>query len=97
MLNETDGVEGLIPNVKCKKCGKNQWEYTDEPYSWSCPYCGNLIYFTYGELRQQIDVLMASQERRAEYVKSVDGASIKPKRNETLKKLRFENRLEATV
>ena len=83
-------VEGLIPREKCHKCGKNLWEYNDEPYTWSCPYCGNLIYFTYGVLKQQIDIVAEHRERRGEFVKSVSGDTIKPKRNETLKKIRFE-------
>ena len=87
-------IEDVLPSEACHKCGKVVWTFTDEPYTWSCSYCGNIIYLTYGALRQQIDFLMSNPERRVEFVKSIDGGSIRPKKNEELKRIRFDQLME---
>lgn len=81
-----------FPSESCHKCGKSYWSNTEMKHSWSCVYCGNLIYFSYGSFRQQIDLVLASENRSSEFVRSPCGTKIMPKTNETLKRLRFKER-----
>lgn len=88
---EVKQLEGF-PNEPCHKCGKRYWSNTEEKYSWSCVYCGNLIYFRYGSFRQQIDLVMEASARNSEFVKTPCGTKIVPKTSETIRKIRFEEK-----
>lgn len=57
-------------------------------FTWGCAYCGNLLYFTYGATRQQIDLVMASP-RGHEFARSESGKSIVPIRNQDLLAIDF--------
>lgn len=46
----------IAPSGSCHKCDKTCWVEQAEPLVWSCFYCGNLAYYTYGTMRQQIDI-----------------------------------------
>lgn len=87
--------ETLIPKEACHKCGKCKWVFEDE-YTWICGNCGNLIILNYGVLIQQIDIVMNTKTRNKEYIKSVDGKVVKPKKNEELKKIKFNNSRKRT-
>jgi len=76
------------PVAKCKKCGRSIWASSNTTLTWSCVHCGNLIYYTFGKLLQQIECVMQSS-RKNEFVYSVNGKCIYPKGNEDLKKLKF--------
>jgi len=52
----------ITPKDNCSKCNKKLWIEQAEPLVWSCFYCGNLAYFTYGEMIQQIDIVRANDE-----------------------------------
>ena len=93
MTQYKDEISNLIPKDRCHKCGKASWGFTEEKCTWECIYCGNLIYFSFGALEQQIDKVMASPIRCNEFIYSEDGTHIKPKKDETLKKLRFDGLL----
>jgi hypothetical protein len=93
MSKYIDTINNLIPKETCHKCGKRSWNFTTEKCTWSCICCGNLIYFSFGVLEQQIDKVMASSARSSEFVYSEEGDYIKPKKDETLKKLRFDGLL----
>jgi ribosomal protein L37AE/L43A len=79
------------PRQNCHKCGKHYWSYTVAPKTWSCVYCGNLIYFNYGAFKQQIDLVMESH-RGEDYVKSTDKTKIYPKLNEEIKRIKFSEK-----
>jgi len=69
----------LYPKQKCHKCGQDFWEADIEPLTWHCVYCGNLIYYTLGTLKQQIDVVfnaddihLSAQEESEDMYASID-------------------------
>lgn len=78
----------LVPKQACHKCGQRLWSAEAVNLTWSCAVCGNLIYYTYGALKQQIDLVMQS-DRGKDYVYSTDGRCILPKKNEELRRIRF--------
>ncbi len=82
------GFNDLLPTVNCHKCGTKSWLKEVEPLAWGCSVCGNRVYYTYGALRQQIDIVM-STNRRHEFVRSLDGKCIASKLNDTVKMLRL--------
>ena len=84
-----DNINNLIPKATCNKCGKKTWNFTTEKGTWTCICCGNLIYYNFGALEQQIDRIMASPSRSKDFVYSEDGSYIKPKKDETLKALHY--------
>jgi len=78
----------VFPRETCHKCGKKYWQHCVMPKTWSCIYCGNMIYFNYGTFKQQIDLAFESG-RRNEYVKSSTGKAILPRVGEDIKNIRF--------
>lgn len=82
-------VSDLIPVEPCHKCGKTVWNFTSEKCVWSCTCCGNLIYYMFGVLDQQIDRVMASSERSKEFVYTETGDGIRPKHNEEIKYIKY--------
>lgn len=82
-------IAQLVPKVPCKKCRATKWFQDTEPLSWKCAYCGNTSYYIYGTLKQQIDILVADDERGSDFVQSIDGKSYMAKRSEEVKMLRF--------
>ena len=87
-----DAMKVIVPKDNCHKCGKNWWQPNIEPFCWSCFYCGNLVYFQYGDYRQQIDIVCASP-RGWEFVKSKEGKGIIPAKDEQLKEIKFQEEL----
>ena len=83
----------ICPKQRCHKCGKIYWVENVEPFSWSCIYCGNLIYFTYGVFQQQIDIVMKSN-RSGEFVYGKTGKTITPVKDESLREIRFKKKLK---
>lgn len=89
----SEDINNMVPIVNCHKCGKTKWTFTPEKHTWVCICCGNLIYLSFGKLEQQIDRVLSSQTRYNEFVYSEDETYIKPKKNNTLKRLRYEKKL----
>jgi len=83
----------LTPRPHCHKCGKHQWMAEATQLTWSCNACGNLIYYTYGALKQQIDLVFQSH-RGDEYVYSPDKKTIVPVKNEELRRIKFRMSVE---
>ena len=92
-IKTTDGLSNLYPKQPCHKCGKRLWTVEVTPLTWGCGICGNLIYYSYGTLKQQIDIVMQS-DRKDEFVKSADGKSTLPKKNEEIRKIKFEQQMQ---
>lgn len=88
--NDTSKISNLLPIQPCHKCGKTLWNFTSEKCVWSCTCCGNLIYYAFGVLDQQIDRVMLSSDRSMEFVYTEDERCIKPKKNDDLKMLRHK-------
>ena len=84
--------EDVAPSEKCHKCGKGFWSTGDDPFSWSCVCCGNILYFTLGAFHQQIDAVLRS-ERRSDYVRNEEGTALLPKKNNDLKNIEFNKKL----
>lgn len=78
----------MIPNQKCRKCGKKYWVADGDPMTWRCIYCGNYIYFTYGAFKQQIDFIMASRQK--EFVRDEERGTTAPKTSEEIRKIKFD-------
>ena len=93
MAKHLEAMKILAPTENCHKCSKNWWQPNVEPFCWSCFYCGNLIYFQFGDYRQQIDMVCASP-RSWEFVKSSSGKGMVPVRDEQLKEIRFQQEME---
>lgn len=83
-----DKLLGLFPKDYCKKCGRRSWVHGLETLSWSCAYCGNIIYLTYGAFKQQIEIVMMSFSGES-FMYSVDKKKIIPKKDEELKALLY--------
>ena len=83
----------IHPKQNCHKCGKRYWTENVEPFSWSCLYCGNLVYFTYGVFQQQIDIVMKSN-RSGEFVYGKSGKTVTPVKDESLREIRFKKKLK---
>lgn len=85
-----ENIVDMLPIVPCHKCGKKApWKFTEEKLVWGCLYCGNLIYFRFGALEQQIDKVKTSLNRGNEFVHTLEGDGLKPKKDEQLKRLRY--------
>ena len=83
-------LESMTPSVPCNKCRGHTWFPDTEPLAWKCTYCGNTMYYLYGTLRQQIDVLVNQESRKKDFIKSTDGKSVVAKRSEEVKMLKFK-------
>jgi ribosomal protein L37AE/L43A len=59
-ITSSDQLEQLHPIIKCKKCGKEQWQRSATPLTWTCFGCGNYVYIELGRPVQQIEVLLRS-------------------------------------
>lgn len=86
-------VHELTIYSDCHKCGgKNPWVPDVEDLTWRCVYCSNILYYTSGQIEQQIDIILKNNIRRKEYVRR--GNTIIPKPNELVEMLRLKRRLQ---
>lgn len=84
--------DDLSPSDICHKCGKHFWSCSDDPFTWACVRCGNIIYFTMGAFHQQIDTVIRS-ERKDDYVHNESGNALLPKLNSGLKSIEFKKKV----
>lgn len=82
----------IEPKEECHKCHNEMWMRDLEPYTWYCPICGNRVYFTYGTLRQQIDIVLLSQ-RGHDFVVSESGCIV-PRRNDEISHIKVNQAIE---
>jgi hypothetical protein len=90
----TDISNQLVPKEPCHKCGKTRWVIDDDPYTWVCLNCNNLIMLNYGKLIQQIDIIYSNPVRRNDYVKSIKSGTIKLKKKDDIKQIKFDKYLK---
>lgn len=76
-------LDNLHLTIPCKKCGRSVWVKTLRHLTWECTHCGNITYFIFGNLVQQIERVMQS-DRKRDFMYSEDGKIIVPRIKESI-------------